>query len=109
MRTPKARAGEVRLVEIEDVEFVVDVDTDALEDGVEHIREDVLAGTGRCPECNAGAKLSVTTKERVTSEGSRSVVLVAECKAAAETCEWDHRLLTGVGLTVSIKDPRGEA
>lgn len=97
---------EVRTVEIEDVEFVVDVDTDALEEGVEHMREDVLK-RGRCPECESRAKLSVTTKERTTDEGNRSVVLVAECNA--EECGWDHRLLTGVGMTVAVKDPRGEA
>lgn len=96
-------------MEIEDVAFVVEVDTDALEEGVEHIREDVLAGTGKCPECNTGAKLSVTTKERVTDTGSRSVVLVAECKAPDAACTWDHRLLTGVGITVNVKDPKGGA
>lgn len=95
-------------MEIEGVEFVVDVDTDALEDGVDHMREDVL-DRGRCPECKSRAKLSVTTKDRTTSEGNRSVVLVAECKAPAAACTWEHRLLTGVGMTVGVKDPRGEA
>ena len=97
------------MVEIEDVVFVVEVDASALQDGVEHIREDVVEDKCRCPECGTGVTIEVETKERVTDTGKRSVVLVAECKAHESACTWEHRLLTGAGMTVRAKDPRGEA
>lgn len=94
-------------VEIQDVEFVVDIDEDAIEDAVHRLRGEVLDG-GKCPECGGRAKLSVTTEARETTSDKRSVILEGEC-TEGEECEWEHRLMAGAGLTLEAKDPRGEA
>ena len=91
------------MVDVSDCTFVVEIDESNLMDGVEHIREDVLKGKHKCPECETVAKLEVETQARVTSEGNRSVVLVGTCDNGG--CEWEHRLLTGVGVTVSGPAP----
>ena len=91
------------VVDVSDLTFTVEIDEEQIMAGVEHIRQDVLKGKCKCPECETVAKLEVETKPRVTDEGNRSVVLVGTCND--EECEWEHRLLTGVGVTVSGPAP----
>jgi hypothetical protein len=93
------------MVDVSDLTFVVEIDEEPLMSGVEYLREDVLERKHKCPECEtSAAQIKVETKERVTSTGSRAVVLVATCNSGS--CDWEHRLLTGVGITIEGPVPR---
>jgi len=92
------------MVDVSDLTFVVEIDEEPLMDGVEHIREDVLKSKHKCPECSTVATLEIETKASVTDEGSRAVVLVGTCDNGG--CEWEHRLMTGVGITIEGPVPQ---
>lgn len=93
------------MVDVSDLTFVVEIDEEPLMAGVEYLREDVLKRKHKCPECEtSAASISIETKASVTEKGHRAVVLVGECAGAS--CEWEHRLMTGVGITIEGPVPR---